>query len=199
MRIFLLALVSLAVGGPAPALAQKHDKGNDHATYPAHILIIRHAEKPPEPSSSVDLNAAGVARANALAQLFAGSAKRTDAFPKPDFIFATADTKHSHRPSETAAPLGSALGIKVDTRFGDGDVKPLARELLGRRTYEGKTVLVVWHQGTIPELAKALGADPPRGWKDSVFDRVWDITYDQHGKASLADRPQRLMRGDSER
>ena len=184
---------------PAALLGQKHDKGGEHDTYPAHVLIIRHAEKPPEPSGSVDLAPAGVARAKALPQLFSSAGKRTDVFPKPDFIFATADTKHSHRPSETAAPLGAALGVKIDTRFGDNDATALAHEIFGHRKYEGKTVLIVWHQGTIPDLAKALGAQAPHGWSDVVFDRVWELSYGKDGTASFSDRPQRLMRGDAEK
>ena len=169
-------------------------------SYPAHILIIRHAEKPPDVDRSLDLAPAGAARARALPQLFTSSPGRPDPFPKPDFIFATQDTKHSHRPFETVAPLGSALGLRINTTFADNDVRALARELLEHRKYEGKTVLVVWHQGTIPDLAKALGArDVHKGWPDSVFDRVWEITYTKNGKASFEDRPQHLMSGDSAR
>ena len=183
---------------PATLLAQQHDKRSGHETYPAHVLIIRHAEKPPEPSKSVDLTSTGVARAKALAQLFTSSGKGPDPLPKPDFIFAARDTKNSHRPSETAAPLGAALGIPVDTRFTDAHVKALAREILSHDKYQGKTVLIVWHQGTIPDLAKALGAnDAPHSWKDSVFDRVWEISFDKHGRVSFENRPQHLLAGDS--
>jgi broad specificity phosphatase PhoE len=194
--ISVASVTTLSFSGALPA--QQHDKRGGHEAYPAHVLIIRHAEKPPEPSKSVDLTPTGVARAKALPQLFTSSAKGAGPLPRPEFIFAARDTKNSHRPSETAAPLGAALGIPVDTRFTDSDVKALAREILGHRKFEGKTVLIVWHQGTIPDLAKALGAtDAPRSWKDSVFDRVWEITYSKNGKVSFEDRPQHLLRGDS--
>ena len=183
---------------PATLLAQKHDKHTGPETYPAHVLIIRHAEKPPESSKSVDLTPTGVARAKALVQLFTSSSRGSSPLPKPDFIFAARDTKNSHRPSETAAPLGATLGIPVDTRFSDERVKALAREILSHDKYEGKTVLIVWHQGTIPDLAKALGAnDAPHSWKDSVFDRVWEISFDKHGRVSFENRPQHLLAGDS--
>jgi broad specificity phosphatase PhoE len=194
----LVAITTVTLLGPAALAAQKHRKADTPESYPAHVLIMRHAEKPPEPSRSVDLAPAGVARAKALSQLFTASARRPDPLPKPDFIFATHDTKHSHRPSETAAALGAALGLTVDTRFGDEDVKPLAREVFGHHKYAGKTVLIVWHQGTIPDLAKALGAtDAPKSWKDSVFDRVWEISYGKDGKVTFQDRPQQLLSGDS--
>ena len=35
--------------------------------------------------------------------------------------------------------------------------------------------------------------------EDTVFDRVWQITYDDQGNATFRDRPQRLLPGDSEK
>ena len=67
--------VSLLV--PMVAGAQKHQK-SDHVTYPAHVLIIRHAEKPPDSDASLDLSPAGFARANALPRLFVASAQRAN-------------------------------------------------------------------------------------------------------------------------
>ena len=196
----LAAFAAMTLLASSAGVAQQSKKVDDQTSYPAHILIIRHAEKPPDADRSLDLAPAGTARAKALPQLFKSSPNRPDPFPTPDFIFATQDTKHSHRPVETVAPLGAALGLRINTTFSDNDVRALARELLEHRKYEGKTVLVVWHQGTIPDLAKALGAhDAPKGWPDSVFDRVWEITYSKKGKASVKDRPQHLMSGDSAR
>lgn len=191
----------LAASTPGTSYAQKHkDRSEESDSYPAHVLIVRHAEKPPDSSPSVDLDSVGRSRAKALVQLFTKSARRPDPFPKPDFIFATRDTKRSHRPSETAEPLGAALGLDVDTRFGDEHTKRLAKEILHHRKYAGKTVLIVWHQGTIPDLAKALGAkDAPGSWKDSIFDRVWELSYGDDGKVSFENRPQRLLSGDKTR
>ncbi len=84
-------------------------------TSPAHILILRHAEKPPASENSPDLNAEGKARAEALAKLFARSDDRPNPFPAPEFIFATKETKKSHRPAETVAPLAKTLGLKVNS------------------------------------------------------------------------------------
>ena len=64
--------------------------------------------------------------------------------------------------------------------------------------YAGKTVLIAWHHGTIPDLAKALGVkDPPQKWQDEVFDRVWEITY-SNGTASLKNLPEDALPGDSQ-
>jgi broad specificity phosphatase PhoE len=180
---------------------QKHrDKHKLAASYPAHVLIIRHGEKPPDASASESLSPTGVARAKALSQLFTKSTTRPDPLPKPDFIFATRVSKHSQRPIETASPLGTALHITVDTEYGDNGVEKLAEELFNDPKYEGKTILIVWHQGMIPKLARALGAkDAPHGWKESVFDRVWEITYADDGEVEFQDRPQHLLPGDSVR
>jgi broad specificity phosphatase PhoE len=198
-RSSVFALIAgIALASPAALLAQKQLKRVDAVSYPAHILIIRHAEKPPTSSRSVDLAPEGVARAKRLHELFEASPTRPKPLPRPDFIFATADTKQSHRPSETAAALGASLHLDVDTRFGDKHVKGLAREILTVPKYAGKTVLIVWHQGTIPDLAKALGADDaPDSWKDSVFDRVWEITYNRNGEAFFESHKQHLASGDA--
>ena len=78
----------------------------------------------------------------------------------------------------------------------DNDHATLAKELLGGK-YAGKVVLVAWHHGTIPMLARALGATPPYDpWPETQFDRVWRIDY-RGGKAVLTELPQGLMAGDS--
>ncbi len=62
--------------------------------------------------------------------------------------------------------------------------------------YPGEIVLICWHHGNIPAVAKALGVLKPTKWDGKVFDRVWQITFPK-GKASLQDLPQMLLYGDS--
>lgn len=156
---------------------------------PAQILLIRHAEKPDGPS--IDLSPQGQERAKALPALFA---KGT--FPKPDFLFATRKSKHSNRPIETVTPLAAALQLKIDARFADDQYDQLAAELLTNPRYAGKTVLICWHHGKLPELAQALkAADVPDHWKDDVFDKIWVITY-ENGQGKLKKRNQALLPGD---
>jgi hypothetical protein len=173
-------------------------------TFPRHVLIVRHAEKPEE--KSVHLSAQGRQRAEALPWLFEATARRKDPFPKPGFLFATRDTGNSHRPVETLEPLSGKLKLPINHKFRNDvkgtDEKPgipgLCRELFGNKKYQGKTVLVCWHHGKIPDLAGALGATCyPKKFKGEAFDRVWQITYDAKGKTTFADRPQRLLWGDS--
>jgi broad specificity phosphatase PhoE len=166
-------------------------------TYPAHILIIRHAEKP-EGDTSVSLSTRGKERARALRNLFKKSETRPKKFPTPDFIFATKDSKNSHRPKETVTPLAKRLKLTIDDSYANADFKKLAKEILENPKYAGKTVLICWHHGTMPELAQNLKAtDAPKHLKDTVFDRVWRIEYDKAGKARFRDMPQQLLAGDS--
>ncbi|MEO8737166.1 MAG: hypothetical protein ABI380_11575 [Edaphobacter sp.] len=158
---------------------------------PATILIIRHAEKLTD--GRVDLSEAGYKRAALMPTLFAGA--RAD-LPVPQVLFATHLSKHSNRPVETITPLAAALKLPIDSTIMDDDYAALAKELLGGK-YAGKVVLVAWHHGKIPQLAVALGAQPPyTPWPDGQFDRIWRIDY-KDGKATLRDLPQELLPGDS--
>ena len=186
-----VVLVCAVALWPAPV------HGEGAKTCPARILLIRHAEKPDDPKLE-GLSESGKQRAAALPKLFEKANDRVDPFPKPDYLFATKDSKHSRRPRETLAPLAKALKRKVNDRFSNEEFKKLARELFRDPKYAGKTVLICWHHGTMPELAAALKATgAPDHWKDKVFDRVWQIEYGRDGKATFRDRPQRLLEGDA--
>ena len=114
-------------------------------TGPTQVLIIRHGEKVGDPKKDDDggrhLSVRGSARAAALPSLFIaalpqlscalhhragefigsyrqiplkGSASR---FPTPNFIFATARSKHSKRPLETVTPLAVALNLPINDGY----------------------------------------------------------------------------------
>lgn len=193
---------------------------------PTQILIIRHGEKVGNPKKDDDggphLSVRGSARAAALPSLFVpatpqsacklylkapnfiggyrpipikGSAPR---FSTPAFIFATQRSKHSNRPIETVTPLAAALALHINNSFADNDadIKEMANAILDDHAFVGKVVLVCWHHGKIPALAKALGIARPPKWDATIFDRVWQITFPK-GKATLSDLPQMLLYGDS--
>jgi hypothetical protein len=74
--------------------------------------------------------------------------------------------------------------------------------------HAGRTVLICWHHGKIPHLTKAvlgkaknaerLNGRIPSHWDDAVFDRIWQITFDNQEKATFANRPQALLFKDRE-
>jgi hypothetical protein len=154
------------------------------------VLIIRHAEKL---ESGQDLSPAGFERAEAYVKYFGDFQVEGKAL-KPDGLFAAADSKNSHRPRLTLEPLSRALHLSLDTSFKDKAPALLADELKSKP--HGKEILVCWHHGKIPELMRALGADPgallPDGkWPDAEFAWVIELRYDGDGKL-LADQCRRI-------
>jgi hypothetical protein len=121
-------------------------------------------------------------------------------FTTPNFIFATQMSKHSNRPIETVTPLATVLGIHIDDDYvdDDKDIKKMVGAILNELVFAGKVVLVCWHHGMIPDIAKGLGIAKPPKWDGKVFDRVWQITFPK-GKATLTDSAQMLLYGDSEK
>lgn len=191
----LVGWAGVAAGGaqtPAVATILPAPPATTLRQPPATILLIRHAEKP---ESGIDLASAGFARAKMLPELFGGTAF-PHTLPRPDFLFATHVSKNSNRPVETITPLSEALGLPISHEIADKDYAVLVTELMSGK-YAGRVVLVAWHHGSIPGLARALGAAPPYDpWPETQFDRVWRIDY-KAGKAVLTDLPQGLMAGDS--
>jgi hypothetical protein len=195
-----LALIGLGLSFLAGSPSSVVSGQEKSKIYPKLIMIIRHAEKPPEESKSVDLSSEGKERAAALPKLFEASDKRSKPFPIPDFIFATKNTKHSHRPLETVTPLAKKLKLTIDSEYADAEYGKLADHIFQSAKYAGKTILISWHHGMIPQLAEKLKAtDAPSSWKGSVFDRVWQITYDEQVKTSFENLPQQLLPGDAEK
>lgn len=159
---------------------------------PAQVILIRHAEKPEDPAE-VHLSEKGEKRARELVPFLTTDPVLTQA-GLPVALFATRTTRHGRgqRTQETLAPLAHELGLPVQTPYLSEEYKEMARWILSNRDYEGKTVLICWNHEEIPQLTEALGVRPrPPKWKDSVFDRVYLITFPK-GKATLADLPQTL-------
>jgi phosphohistidine phosphatase SixA len=146
---------------------------------PNSILLMRHAEKTDDPLDP-DLSEAGFARAERLADWFPHELGR------PDFLIASAISKHSARPFETIRPLAKALGLPIDATIADQDHAALAHELLTLHLYAGAAVLVCWHHGNIPYLAADLQAPSggyPDPWDPRVFNLILQLDYES------ADRP----------
>jgi hypothetical protein len=157
-----------------------------HAQNPAHIILIRHAEKPDDPEDP-HLSPAGVARSKRLVSYLATDPSMVG-LGAPVAIFATRTTRHDdgQRTQETVAPLARALRLPVQTPFLGKQYAAFAARILADPALAGKTVLVSWNHEAIPELAAALGVNPaPPKWKGSDFDQVYVISY-ARGATSLA-------------
>lgn len=181
----LTPIVALSILA-APSNADHHD------ACPRMIYIIRHAEKPDD-SDDPNLAPRGYERAKALVHVI------PDRFATPDIIIASAASKKSDRPVETITPLAASLHMEIHHRFKDDEFAQLAASVLGAPEYSGKTILICWHHGEIPKLARALGASTaPDSWSSDVFDRVWVLTYDHGQVVSFQSLPQKALPGDSQ-
>jgi hypothetical protein len=158
---------------------------------PAQVLLLRHAEKP-EDANNPGLSPMGQIRAAALAIYLPAF------FGRPSHLVATQRSDKSDRPAQTLKPLSDALRIPIDTRFENSHFKELAREVLSDPRYQGARIVLCWHHGEIPDLAKALNVpDVPDNWGDNVFDRIWQIDYNLN-QAKLTKVHQRLLFGDAD-
>jgi hypothetical protein len=180
------------------------------------IMLIRHAEKPPEnpPPHGVDtdgghdkqaLTVRGWQRAGALVVLMAPSAGPlpNNALATPRFVFASRLDKHhgSARPQQTVAPLVDRLGkaVSVNFDFGIGEEIDLAARAMA---CDG-TVLISWAHGEIPaivqglSLSKKAAAAVPSVWPDARFDLVWVFDFNPASQDyRFSQQPQLLLSGD---
>lgn len=164
---------------------------------PAQVLLIRHAEKP-EDDNEPNLSARGKERAEALVSVFTSNPAMLE-FGKPVAIYAAKPKEGgSVRSIETVTPLAKHLGVEVRAEYMADEVKDAAKEILKKRSYDGKTVLIAWPNDEIPKFARKLGAeDAPKDWKKKVFDRVWKLTFSADGSVQFANIPQKALPGDS--
>ena len=148
---------------------------------PKQILLMRHAEKPDDPRDP-HLSDGGQARAEKLAAYVP-----TD-LGNPDFLFASAPSKHSVRPIETITPLSNEIGVPIDSTIAEQDYPMLAQGLLTDPKFEGKLILICWHHGHIQGLASELGAsgvNVPNPWDPSVFNLILNFAYSDESPPSV--------------
>jgi hypothetical protein len=176
------------------------------------IMVIRHAEKPPNdpPPYGVtwegefdkeSLTVRGWQRAGALACLFAPTygALQTPSLARPQFLYASKAIKQhgSHRPTETILPLAEKLGIRINTKYPkDGEEEMLEDAL----SCDG-VVLICWQREYIPAIANHILGDrttAPQSWPEGRFDLVWvfDLAATSGGYKFM-EVPQCLLSGDS--
>lgn len=149
-RALTLALAAALVAGPASAQT---------------IVIVRHGEKVSS-DKDAQLSPTGLARAEALAQVFAGS--------KVDRVISSS----LDRTRQTAQPTATLAGVRINAiDFTEGETAHIRRVAgTARQTGFGATVLVVGHSNTIGEIARALGDPSPQAITDCDYDKMTIIT-----------------------
>jgi len=132
------------------------------------VLLVRHADIDlPPASADPPLNAAGRARAKALAQLV-GAAGVTAVF-----------TSSFTRTKQTVKALASQLGIQPQEA-------PPALVQLVLSGAAGPAVLVAGHSNTVPQMITALGGLPPGVViGENEFDNLFVVTAGGPGGASV--------------
>jgi phosphohistidine phosphatase SixA len=138
-----------------------------HAQQMRTIYLVRHADKV---SDDVDapLNDAGRKRAECLAKTLADA--------KIQQIF----TSELQRTQQTAAPLAEKLHLKpVAIPISKPD------ELIDAiRSSKAASVLVVWHDQTLPKILRALGAPEITPIAHTEYDRFFVLTLPGEAKES---------------
>ena len=173
---------------------------------PAHVILIRHGEKPTDESDH-GLSLPGKCRAAALVPYLLEKPE-VKQLGRPAYIFAQLppnSKKDSLRPVQTVQPFAAALNQHVLTPVTRDDYPKLVNDLLTNAKYTGKTVLVCWEHKKLADMAAALTASrtvagAPKQWKwpgGEVFDRTWVISFTGKTTGAFHDYPQQLMYGDA--
>ena len=130
------------------------------------IFLVRHAERADAGMAAAnvtgadpELSAAGMARAAALAAMLR------------DARVNTVYTTEFKRTRLTGEPTATAAGIRV-TVFTSKDPSALAAKVKAAE----KSVLIVGHSNTIPEIIKALGVTEPVTIADDEYDALFIVT-----------------------
>lgn len=141
-----------------------------HAQNVRTIFFVRHADKASE-DTDAPLNDAGRRRAECLANTLA------------DAHIGQIFTSELQRTKRTAAPLAEKLHIKPEAI-------PIARpDLLIEAIRKGKAenTLVVWHDATLTQILRALGAPEVPPVAHTEYDRFFILTL-AAGKANSQPR-----------
>lgn len=157
---------------------------------PAHIIILRHAEKVSDDERT--LSSEGYARAEALAQYFSDPAFLKVYGVPAIFYAASPEGDRSLRSVETVTPAAKALKVPLDSSFDKDDGRQLMQYILRTSKFDGKTVVICWNRKGIPELLEPLVGDFPNRWSDKVFDRFWILNLQSDGNYSFKSMPQDL-------
>ncbi|HEY3747139.1 MAG TPA: phosphoglycerate mutase family protein [Gemmatimonadaceae bacterium] len=167
-RFWQLAVVLLAQACATPQAARIAPIGVAGTT----IVVVRHAEKSTDDPRDPSLSAVGQQRARDL------SAVLKDAGVTDVYV-----TQYK-RTRQTAEPLAQASGISIVERPIDATnsatyAQDLAHEILTRSA--GKSVLVVGHSNTVPDIVKALSGAAVPPITDAEYDHIFVVTIPAAG------------------
>ena len=159
----LVLLVSLAAGcgttTPRDTIA------------PLTFVVVRHAEKAKDDPENPSLSAAGLARADALAE-------RLRSGP-----LVAAYATEFRRTRQTAQPTATAHRLPVGAYYARGPADEIAAQW--KQAHRAGTGLVVGHRNTGRALVGALCACVTAPMDDSEYDRISIVRIGSDGRATL--------------
>jgi len=162
-----LALALLA-SQATPASADRAASATTHDSSVTTIILVRHAERDTTGAPDHPLTAPGLLRAQELVHTLGGSGIST--------IYVTRWQRTRH----TALPLATAIGESLTVV---NDVPETVRRL--RTSHVDRTVLVVGHSNTIPDIVAGLTGRPFPTPDHVAYDGMWVVTLSRDGRASL--------------
>ena len=138
------------------------------------VILVRHAERAPEPRADPPLTEAGRARAGALADAVTG---------RVDVVIVTP----YRRTRETAAPIARIRGLTPVEVSPAGGLAAHAREVADSilAGAPGRTVLVVGHSNTLPAIIAALGGPTVPDLCETEYATLFVLTLPAAGPPRL--------------
>lgn len=145
------ALVALVAAIPVALPAQTAPEA------PTVVIIVRHAEKAPEPANDPELSAEGKARAEALAEMLKDA--------NVTVVLHTATT----RTRETARPTAERFAVTPEVF---ANARAMTEAI---KRHPGKTILVVGHSNTVMPYVAALGGPTRENLCDHNYDGLYTV------------------------
>lgn len=164
MPLWLMALSGLAVVGVLGWVVATASTTT--------VVVMRHAETQPDGSPDAALSAAGLARAERLAQALGGRRNGVQA------IYATA----SRRTQETAAPLAARLGLTVEI-VDAGRTEAWLPRLL--RQHRAERVLVIGDSSTVPGIVERLSGMRVEPGGEGAYGELHVVSVPRFGRATV--------------
>lgn len=138
------------------------------------FVVVRHAEKVADGSKDPVLDASGLRRADALAELLA------------DVPVSAVYATPTRRARQTAQPLARRHGIRV--RDYDPAQPPSALATVLHTRHAGATVVVVGHSNTVPGIVSALCACPVAPLTELDYGDLFEVRIAADGASTLDHR-----------
>lgn len=140
------------------------------------IMVVRHAEKSTDDPRDPSLSEAGQERARALSSVLK-DAGVTDIY-----------TTQYKRTRQTAEPLAQQFGISIVERpINDANASTYARDLAQAilTSSAGKSVLVVGHSNTVPDIVRSLSGVAVPAITDAEYDHIFVVVIPTTGSPRL--------------